>query len=153
MTNQRHLARVLAFQTLFELESRPDASLDDVLSSRILALEEESQDRLQVKPTEFAVQLIKGVMVSRADLDTRIGRAAPAFPVEQIATVDRIVLEEAVFELTHLDTPLAIVIDEAVEIAKTYGGDNSSRFVNGVLGTLATEINARPREASQSTDQ
>ena len=149
MTNQRHLARVLAFQTLFELESRPEASLDDVFSSRILALEEESEDKLRVKPAEFAAQLVKGVIASRDDLDARVARAAPAFPVEQIALVDRIVLEEAVYEILHVETPVPVVIDEAVEIAKTYGGDNSSRFVNGVLGTLATDLGASRTKATQ----
>ncbi|HZS93178.1 MAG TPA: transcription antitermination factor NusB [Chloroflexota bacterium] len=152
MTNQRHLARVLAFQTLFELESRPDASLEDVFASRISALEEESDNKLLVKPAEFAEQLVKGVLASRTDLDERLARIAPAFPVEQIARVDRIVLEEAVYEILHVETPVPVVIDEAVEIAKTYGGDNSSRFVNGVLGTLATDLGASRVHATQPTE-
>jgi N utilization substance protein B len=80
---------------------------------------------------------VNGVSTRRADIDSIIGPAAPDWPVEQIAKVDKIVLRIGVYELMlKRDVPPKVAINEAVELAKTFGGENSSKFVNGVLGTI-----------------
>jgi transcription antitermination protein NusB len=88
---------------------------------------------------------VHGTLDTREALDTRIASAAPAFPINQLPITDRVALEMALFEMMHeRRTPTAVIIDEAVDLAKTYGGDSSGRFVNGVLGTIAGDI--RPGE-------
>jgi N utilization substance protein B len=89
----------------------------------------------------FALALSVSTRAHRAEIDGMIADKAPAFPVEQLPTTDRVSLELAIDELIYeRDAPIGAVINEAVEIAKTYGGENSGRFVNGVLGTIAEEV-------------
>jgi N utilization substance protein B len=141
----RQQARSLAFQTLFEIESRPERSVGDALRDRVEALEEETGEPVQRPGVEYAERLVQGTLDERSAIDKRIGRAAPAFPIDQIATTDRVALELAVHELLREPSvPVKVVINEAVELAKTYGGENSGRFVNGVLGTIAGEISSTP---------
>lgn len=90
----------------------------------------------------FAFELVRGVWREREGLDRTIGSMAPNWPVEQLAAVDRNILRVALYELYELKTPMKAAINEAVELAKTYGSDNSFRFVNGVLGAVATQIQA-----------
>jgi N utilization substance protein B len=141
MKAKRRLARTLAFQTLFELESRSAASsVDKALRTRTAEYEEETGESVDVATFEFAAHLVSGTLDERARIDTEIACRAPAFPVEQLALTDRVALELACYELSNdPDTPVKVVINEAVELAKTYGGANSGRFVNGVLGTIAEE--------------
>ncbi len=97
-------------------------------------------------------RLTTGVLAACEDIDTRIAGAATAFPVAQLAAIDRTVLRLAIFELLHEPgVPPRAVINEAVELAKRFGGDNSSRFINGVLGTVSAQIAAEsPSERSLS---
>lgn len=140
MRSQRHLAREVAFQALFELESRSEQDLDEVLANRIDGWEEEANEKLEPKSAAFAAKLVHGALEKRSEIDDRIARLAPAFPVDQLAITDRVALELAVYELLYGGSaPVKVVINEAVELAKTYGGENSGRFVNGVLGTIAEE--------------
>jgi N utilization substance protein B len=90
----------------------------------------------------FATDLVTGVLREKGRLDRAIAEVAPNWPVQQLAIVDRNVLRLALYELYELKTPLKAAINEAVELAKTYGSDNSFRFVNGVLGAIATQIQA-----------
>ena len=127
----RHQARTLALQILFEADLTRHP-VDDVLARH--------QDELELPPPvrEYVTRLVNGVTRDRASLDAAIGEAAPAFPVEQLATVDRNILRVAIYELRNeRDVPVKAAINEAVELAKHFGGDQSSRFVNGVLGTVA----------------
>lgn len=141
MDHPRRLARTLAFQTLFELVNRPGRSVDDALADRLAELQEETGQTLRRSTIDFARRLANGTLAERAAIDERIGRAAPAFPLDQIAGTDRVALEQAVYELLNeKDVPVKVAINEAVELAKMYGGENSGRFVNGVLGTIAGEI-------------
>ncbi|MGH2446989.1 MAG: transcription antitermination factor NusB [Chloroflexota bacterium] len=140
MTSQRRLARILALQILFELESRPDRTIDDALDQRIEAVQDEYGEKLRVSSAEFAIQLANGVLDTRPDLDKRISREAPAFPVDQISVTDRVALEIAVYEMLHGNEPVPVIINEAVDLAKTYGGESSGSFVNGVLGTIAGKL-------------
>jgi N utilization substance protein B len=141
------VARRLAFLTLFELESRPGSAVTEALERRLEMLEEDTGERLDAPSVKFARALVEGTLALRSEIDAQIHEDAPAFPVDQIAVTDRVAMELGVFELLHRgDSPIGVVINEAVEVAKTYGGDGSGRFVNGVLGTIAEELteDARP---------
>ncbi|MGL4650253.1 MAG: transcription antitermination factor NusB, partial [Caldilineaceae bacterium] len=95
--------------------------------------------------SDFLLWLVAGVMTYRAPINDLIHRFAPEWPVDQLALVDRNILRLALFELgsSSSDTPPKVVIDEAVELAKIFGGDSSPRFVNGVLGAALTEARAQ----------
>jgi N utilization substance protein B len=85
----------------------------------------------------FIEELVSGVDTKKAEIDSLLQPIAPDWPIEQIARMDRIVLRMGAYELIHgKDIPPKVVINEAVELAKAFGGENSSKFVNGVLGTL-----------------
>lgn len=151
MTVQRRAARDLAFQALFEMESRPGSRLEDVLQERADDVHEESGRNLSQESLAFAGSLVQGALDHRAEIDKRIGDIAPTFPVETLSTVDRVVLEMASYELLEArDAPVQVIINEAVELAKTYGGENSGRFVNGVLGTIAEEMPENGHSAQRS---
>jgi N utilization substance protein B len=138
MKISRRLARSLAFLTLFELESRPDSVFDDALARRRQALAEETGEELDESSVKFAAALVKSALAHRDEIDARVQRTATAFPINQMPVTDRVSLELAVCELLfERQVPVRVAINEAVQLAKTYGGENSGRFVNGVLGTIA----------------
>jgi N utilization substance protein B len=128
----RRRSRIVAFQTLFEAE----ASGRDVETTLDRHLEEA---RLTEDATEFAHHLVDGVQEHRAAIDDIIRERAPAFPLEEMAAVDRNVLRLAIYEVLfdNQPAPLRTAINEAVELAKGYGSESSGRFVNGVLGAVA----------------
>ncbi|MCZ6545002.1 MAG: transcription antitermination factor NusB [Chloroflexi bacterium] len=133
--------RVRAFQALFEAEfERVGAEV---------ALEREGGQRLSAAEREHAERLVAGVQARREELDAIIREVAPAFPVPQLAVVDRTVLRIALYELlfNNAAVPVAAVINDAVELAKTFGSDSSRRFVNGVLGTVSRARLPAPEEA------
>lgn len=100
----------------------------------------------------FARELLEGVIALRPDADRLIARFAPEWPLEQIAVIDRNILRIAFFEtLVTQQTPLKVAINEAVELAKMYGSDSSPRFVNGVLGSLAEEVDTLRAELSAAS--
>ncbi len=124
------MARAVALQALFEIDS-VNHPAEQVLAHRI---EEES---LAADGETFARELVQGVLAHRGELDALITRFAPEWPVDQLAIIDRNVLRLALFELLNLsDVPVKVAINEAVELAKTYGSDSAPRFVNGVLGAF-----------------
>lgn len=136
MASNRHLGRIIALQTLYEYEFREQcedgqADLREILARNIERYEDTIDD------TAFIERLVDGVNAMRAALDELIQPIAPEWPIDQIARVDRTILRMAIYELTETpDTvPPKVVINEAVELAKAFGSDNSSKFVNGVLGT------------------
>jgi N utilization substance protein B len=135
MSNARHLARVMAMQALYEVDAvdgDPAAALDAV------AAEHQARPRAR----NFASDLVQGVLQHLEAIDAVIGAAAPQWPLAQVAGVDKAVLRVAVFELLFgRRVPPKVAINEAIDIAKTYGGEGSGRFVNGVLGhVLATAL-------------
>jgi N utilization substance protein B len=141
----------LAFETLFELEARPNRSIEEVLQQRTVALEEETGEVMDPGSLEFILALVQGTLAEREAIDQQIGQAAPAFPVDQLAPTDRVALEMAAFELLYgHDAPPRVAINEAVELAKTYGSENSGRFVNGVLGTIAERLPAGEQSLADS---
>jgi N utilization substance protein B len=123
--------RTRAFQALFEAEfGRVSAHA---------ALERASGERLSEAELAFAATLVEGVHERRSEIDAIIVEAAPAFPIGQIAMVDRTILRIALYEVlfNNAAVPIGAVINDAVELAKTFGSDASRRFVNGVLGTVS----------------
>lgn len=136
MASNRHLGRILALQTLFEQDFRRDsgdvsADIDEILERNINRYKDTIDDRT------FVAQLAHGVANTFADLDSLIQPVAPEWPLDQIARMDRMVLRMGLYELLcSNDVPAKVVINEAVELAKAFGGENSSKFINGVLGTL-----------------
>lgn len=148
MASNRHLGRIIALQTLYEQDFRRDAgdttaSLEDILSRNI------ARYKAMVDDTEFIEQLVKGVNASEKELDEVLQPIAPEWPIDQIARMDRTILRIGLYELRHeTDVPPKVVINEAVELAKGFGGENSSKFVNGVLGTFY-----RQQYASSDTEE
>ena len=140
MASNRHLGRIVALQTLYELDFRIEVSekgLDKnaVLERNINRYSEVMGDK------EFVAKLVKGVLKDTAKLDEFIQPLAPEWPLNQIARVDRVVLRMGVWEMQNKDAvPVKVIINEAVELAKGFGADNSSKFVNGVLGTAARKL-------------
>jgi N utilization substance protein B len=98
-------------------------------------------DQLAVVPDDYVVTLIRGVVATRDEADRRISAASVGWPLDRMAVIDRIVLRLAVAELLDPDgPPLAVVIDEAVELVKEYSTDESGGFVNGILSTIAADV-------------
>lgn len=136
---ERRRARRTALQVLYEVDCtdhRPGVTLDY----------RQAEEKYAVETLAFLYWLVSGVIRYRADLDALIGRYAPDWPVGKLAIVDRNVLRLSIFELSSpdADAPPKVVINEAVELAKTFGSDSSPRFVNGVLGTALREISLPP---------
>lgn len=136
MASNRHLGRIIALQTLYEYDFRvacEDKSVDlsDILARNLERYEDTLDDK------SFVRALVEGVSAQAATLDGLIQPIAPEWPLDQIARVDRTILRMAVYELTECSdsVPPKVAINEAVELAKAFGSDNSSKFVNGVLGT------------------
>ena len=136
MASNRHLGRIVALQTLYECEfhediSSGDARIDTILKRNIARYQEAIDD------TSFVSGLVKGVIEHRTDLDSKLQPIAPSWPIEQVALIDRNVLRMGLYELLFLadSVPPKVAINEAVELAKSFGSDNSSKFINGVLGT------------------
>jgi N utilization substance protein B len=136
MASNRHLGRIIALQTLYEQEVRREADDKELDAASVLARNIDRY-REQVDDVDFITQLVNGVTAQAAELDAALQPVAPEWPIDQIARMDRIVLRIGLYELNNeADVPPKVVINEAVELAKAFGGDNSSKFVNGVLGTL-----------------
>lgn len=136
MASNRHLGRIVALQTLYEQDFRQELedktfSLEEVLARNINRYEETIDDK------DFIKALVAGVDAHSKQLDAMIGPVAPEWPIDQIARMDRIILRIGCYELLHdKSVPPKVVINEAVELAKAFGGENSSKFINGVLGTI-----------------
>jgi N utilization substance protein B len=147
MASNRHLGRIVALQTLYEQDFRAEASdqtfdLKEVLNRNITRYRETIDD------TKFIDNLVQGVVSRQSELDGILQPLAPEWPIDQIARMDRVVLRIGAYELLHeKDVPPKVVINEAVELAKAFGGDNSSKFINGVLGSLLRQ------KEGESTDK
>lgn len=145
MASNRHLGRIVALQTLYEYEFRMQAgdatvSLDEILGRNLARYESAIED------IDFVKDLTSGVVAATPDLDGKIQPIAPEWPIEQIARVDRAILRLGLHELLHRNdkVPPKVAINEAVELAKAFGSDNSSKFVNGVLGTAYRTLVEEP---------
>jgi N utilization substance protein B len=136
MASNRHLGRIVALQTLYEYEFRKQSAddsvdVDEILTRNLARYESTIDDK------DFVGSIVKGVIASQDDLDAKIQPIAPEWPIDQIARIDRNILRIGLHELLHQAkiVPPKVAINEAVELAKAFGSDNSSKFINGVLGT------------------
>jgi len=142
MAGIRRKARVIALQTLYEIEyvnHEPREILTRLVKEKALA----------EAAASFAQELVSGVLQNRQKLDDVIRRFAPSFSVEQMAAIDKSILRIAIFEvLFDNKVPIKVAINEAVELAKAFGSDNSPKFVNGVLGSVVGAVPASEKERS-----
>lgn len=139
MASNRHLGRIIALQTLYEQEFRREAGDVDFDALEVIGRNIERYKET-VEDVEFIKRLVLGIIDKAEELDAALQPVAPEWPIDQIARMDRIVLRMGLYELEYeADVPPKVVINEAVELAKAFGGQNSSKFVNGVLGTLLRE--------------
>lgn len=136
MASNRHLGRIVALQTLYEYEFRKESADDSADIAEILS-RNLARYETAIDDTKFVETLVNGVLQEQASIDGKIQPIAPDWPIEQIARIDRNILRIGVYELLHQAkvVPPKVAINEAVELAKAFGSDNSSKFVNGVLGT------------------
>ncbi len=135
----RHLSRSVAMQSLYEWDfrGRKEEMLSEVVERNI------QEFAAGVEDTTFVRDLVNGVIEHITELDKIIEKAAPQWPLEQIAIVDRNVLRLGLYELLfgkRDEVPPKVAINEAIELAKSFGGESSGKFVNGVLGTVYREI-------------
>jgi N utilization substance protein B len=134
----RHLLRAVILQTLYEWDFYAHKS--DVTATLERNMEDFAPD---VDEPEFAWKILKGVVEHIEDIDATITRVAPEWPLERIAIIDRNILRIGIYEILYADrdeVPPKVSINEAIELAKNYGGPNSSRFINGVMGTIFKEL-------------
>ena len=143
----RHLARTIILQSLYEW---------DFYNKKIDLIKVVDRNLNEFGPgidePEFAWKIVKGVVEHMKEIDQVISKYAPEWPLEQVATIDRNILRVGLFELLYADkneVPSKVAINEAIELAKNYGGQNSSRFINGVLGTVYKEM-VEPNEPKKS---
>src|SRR3989338_320916 len=130
MSVNRHLSRTVAMQSLYEWDFHQEKPILQI-SERGMGPVEKDID------VEYLNRVVEGTMKNLKLIDSLIEQAAPEWPLEQISVIDKSILRLASYELLKdKDIPPKVAINEAVEIAKTFGGENSSKFINGVLGTL-----------------
>ncbi len=132
----RHKARIAAMQSLCTLIIRNQVLSNDVEKS-IQTVEKEYFP--QEKEKAFFRSLVTGVIKNRSAIDEHIKKYAPRWKISELASIDRSILELGIFEFFYTSTPVAIIINEAVEIAKEFGDENSFKFVNGVLSKIEKE--------------
>jgi N utilization substance protein B len=153
MASNRHLGRIIALQTLYEVEFRREAG--DVDLDIIEVLDRNvGRYREMVDDIDFIRLLVEGVSNQAEELDLQLQPVAPEWPIDQIARMDRIVLRIGLYELVNeADVPPKVVINEAVELAKAFGGENSSKFVNGVLGTVLRDQETKGLASAEVPDK
>ena len=139
MASNRHLGRIISLQSLYEYEFRikagdATADIDAIVAKNIEPYAKALGD------TEFVFELTNGVVNHLSELDAQLRPLAPEWPIDTIAAVDRNTLRIGLYELQLGNVPPKVAINEAVELAKAFGSDNSSRFVNGVLGTAYRQL-------------
>ncbi len=138
----RHISRAVALQTLFEIDSQ------DWDTSRLDQLVENNKDIIGSGDSLYTKQLLEIILAKKNEIDEIITKAAPDWPLDKIAIMDRNILRIGLSELLFtqkLDVPPKVAINEAIELAKEYGGESSSKFVNGVLGHIYKEM-GEPRK-------
>jgi N utilization substance protein B len=143
MASLRRKARIAALQTLYEIDCTEHKAEDAVTHST-------TEQALSQEAISFTEKLVQGVLKNKSKIDEVIGRFAPSFPVAQMSVIDRNILRVAIFEILMDNTPVKVAINEAIELAKTFGSDSSPRLINGVLGSIATKYgkasHERPKE-------
>jgi N utilization substance protein B len=132
--SSRHLARSIAFQTLFEWDFyEGKVNLEEIIQRNI------EEFGLDLKHKDFVKELVEGVVKKKEEIDKLIKDTAPQWPIEKMPFADRNILRLGIYELVFGDkkaVPPKVAINEAVELAKTFSGESAKKFVNGVLATI-----------------
>lgn len=152
MASNRHLGRIIALQTLYEHDFRESVGDDSETIDRVLARNlERYADKIDDQ--KFVRDLTLGVAKNAKLLDVEIAPIAPEWPISQIALIDHEILRMAIYELKNFAdfVPPKVAIDEAIELAKAFGSENSSRFINGVLGTYWRQMNREETKNDNAT--
>ncbi len=144
MASLRRKARIAALQTLYEIDCTEHKAEEAVARST-------TEQSLSQEAISFTEKLVQGVLKNKSKIDEVIGRFAPSFPVAQMSVIDRNILRVAIFEiLMDNNVPVKVAINEAIELAKTFGSDSSPRLINGVLGSIVAKYgkasHERPKE-------
>lgn len=154
MGSSRHLFRIVAMQSLYEKEFRDDLTLDEIVKRNVEKVMPDADD------LTFMDKIIAGVVKHQDEMDKIITKYAPEWPLDQIPVIDKVLLRISIYELLHdPEIPPKVAINEAVELGKAYGGENSSKFVNGVLGSVFTDfdlankavIENKPKDEAEDT--
>ena len=150
MASNRHLGRIISLQSLYEYEFRSKAGdatadIDHIVAKNIIPYEKALGD------TEFVYELSRNVVAKADSLDQDLTPLAPEWPISSIAAIDRNVLRIGLYELKYTSdkVPPKVAINEAVELAKAFGSENSSKFINGVLGTAFKQLGLGTDDSSQ----
>lgn len=126
----RHLSRMVAMQTLYEWDFREGSDLHEICDRNVAEYKDDVDEN-------FVSYIVEGVKDKTKEIDQKIVNSAPEWPLEQIALIDKTILRVAIFELVFSqNVPPKVAINEAVELSKQFCGENSSKFINGVLGTI-----------------
>lgn len=151
MASNRHLGRIISLQSLYEYEFRSkagdaSADIDHIVAKNIIPYEKAIGD------TEFVYELSRNVVKKTESLDTDLTPLAPEWPISSIAAIDRNILRIGLYELKYTNdkVPPKVAINEAVELAKAFGSENSSKFINGVLGTVYKQLGLEPDESKEN---
>ncbi|MEO8286329.1 MAG: transcription antitermination factor NusB [Chloroflexota bacterium] len=151
-STSRRQARITALQTLYEVDTT-DHPVGDVLRRNLDEPTSENPNAIGLSDPsgrEFARTLVSGVLDNSGDLDEIIEKSAPNWPIDQMSSIDKNILRLAIFEILFDNrVPLKAAINEAVELGKRFGSDSSSRFINGVLGTVAAEQKPQGRMSTR----
>jgi len=135
----RHLQRSVAMQALFEwdFQGMHDELIDEIVARNV------AEFAPGIEESDFVKALAKGMLAKRKTIDALIEKCAPEWPLDQVTIIDRNILRLGIYELMHgnySEVPPKVAINESIELAKTFGGESSARFVNGVLGTIYREM-------------
>jgi N utilization substance protein B len=147
----RHLLRSIAMQSLYEWDfnGKKKDGMSEIMARNIQEFGPGAED------VSFVHYLVNGVLKNKEKIDKLIEKCAPEWPLDQVTVVDRNVLRLGIFELVfgnYEEVPPKVAINEAIELAKTYGGESSGRFVNGVLGTIYREMGEPMKEDKSEKD-
>ena len=132
MSQSRHLSRIVVMQTLYEWDFRPESKVADILLRNFTEFDGQVDE-------VYARKVVEGTIAAKDQIDQLIIKAAPDWPIDQVAMIDKNLLRIAIFELLYdkeEEVPPKVSINEAVELGKQFGSENSSKFINGVLGTI-----------------
>ena len=145
----RHYARIIALQSLYENDFRDSETSDveKIFSRHVKNIGEDGEN------VEFARMLIEKTGKKKSETDELIEKVAPEWPIEQVAIIDRNILRMSICELKYCDTPPKVVINEAIELAKTFGAEHSSKFINGVLGTVYRQSDKFKEEEKEPSEE
>jgi N utilization substance protein B len=144
MAGTRRQARIAALQALYELDCTKHKVEETSAHLR-------AKDTLAPEALDFSEGLVKGVLQHKSEIDALIKKFAPAFPPEQMSITDRNILRLAIFEILFSGkAPVKVAINEAIELAKDFGGDSSPRLVNGVLGSITDDRGVEPQSPQEN---